>query len=85
MFSARWTKQRSSRRTAVPGATSSRQPCGLTPEMAPGVDAILEDTKSALGLDADIESYVYPSPTFNAAAARPEGGRLFVLYSSSSP
>ena len=55
----------------------------LTPEMAPGVNAILQDTKSALGLDADIESYVYPSASYNAAAARPEDGRLFVLYSSS--
>ena len=55
----------------------------LTPQMAPGISTIMDDTKSALGLDAPIEIYVYPSAAFNAAAVRPEDGRLFVMYSSS--
>ena len=59
-------------------ATSMR----LTPEMAPDIASILDDTKEALGLEASIETYVYPSPSYNAAAVRPEDGRLFVMYSS---
>ncbi len=55
----------------------------LTPEMAPGVAANMEGAKKALGIEDPIETYVYPSPTFNAAAVRPEDGRLFVMYSSS--
>ena len=55
----------------------------LTPEMAPGVAAMMDGAKAALNIDDPIETYVYPSPTFNAAAVRPEDGRLFVMYSSS--
>ena len=55
----------------------------LTPEMAPDIASILDETQAALGLDAAIETYVYPSPNYNAAAVRPEDGRLFVMYSSS--
>ncbi len=55
----------------------------LTPEMAPDVASIMDDTAKALSLEANIETYVYPSAQFNAAAVRPEGGRLFVMFSSS--
>ncbi len=55
----------------------------LTPEMAPDVHAILDGCRRTLELDSPVESYVYPSPVFNAAAVRPEGGRLLILLSSS--
>jgi tellurite resistance protein len=51
--------------------------------MAPDVAAIIGDASRALSLDAPIESYVYPGSQFNAAAIRPESGRLFVIFSSS--
>lgn len=55
----------------------------LTPEMAPDVDSIMDATSKALGLKSPVETYVYPSSSFNAAAVRPEDGRLFVMFSSS--
>ncbi len=55
----------------------------LSAEIAPDVDAIVTGCGGTLGLDAPVETYVYPGPLFNAAAARPERGRLFVLLSSS--
>jgi tellurite resistance protein len=55
----------------------------LTPEMAPDVAAITVESQRALGLEAPLETYVYPSPVFNAAAVAPEEGRLFMLLSSS--
>ena len=54
----------------------------LTPEMAPDVQAILDGCRAALGLDAPVEAYVFPESSFNAAAVRPERGRLFVILSS---
>ena len=54
----------------------------LTPEMAPDVHAIVEQCRTALGIDTPLETYVYPEPQFNAAAVRPEGGRLFLMFSS---
>jgi hypothetical protein len=55
----------------------------LTPEMAPDVHETMETCRAALGLELPVETYVYPSPMFNAAAVRPEHGLLFVLVSSS--
>ena len=54
----------------------------LTPEMAPDVQAILDACRGMLGLDAPVEAYVFPEASFNAAAIRPERGRLFVILSS---
>jgi Zn-dependent protease with chaperone function len=55
----------------------------LSPEMAPDVHEILDGCRKTLGLDSPVESYVYPGATFNAAAVRPERGRLLILVSSS--
>jgi tellurite resistance protein len=55
----------------------------LTPDMAPDVNEIVDGCRRALGMEAAVEVYVYPSPLFNAAAARPERGVLFVMLSSS--
>jgi tellurite resistance protein len=54
----------------------------LSPEMAPDVHALLDGCRAALGIEAPLETYVIPSPVFNAAAVRPERGLLFVLLSS---
>ncbi len=55
----------------------------LTEDLAPDVATVLRACCDTLGLVGDLETYVYPSPTYNAAAVRPEGGRLFVMLSSS--
>lgn len=55
----------------------------LTPEMAPDLHATLEACRAALRIDAPVETYVYPGAAYNAAAVRPERGRLFVIVSSS--
>lgn len=54
----------------------------LTPEMAPDVHEIVESCRTTLGLDTPLETYVYPELQYNAAAVRPEGGRLFVMFSA---
>jgi Zn-dependent protease with chaperone function/tellurite resistance protein len=54
----------------------------LTPEMAPDVHDILDGCRRTLGLDSPVETYVFPGSAFNAAAVRPERGRLFVILSS---
>ncbi len=59
-------------------ATSLR----LTASTTPGIAAAVEECRAALGLDQPLECYVYPGPTFNAAAVRPEEGRLLILVSS---
>ncbi len=55
----------------------------LTREMAPDVHAILDGCRKALEIESPVESYVYPEAAFNAAAVRPERGRLLILMSSS--
>lgn len=55
----------------------------LTPEVAPRLTGVLEDCRQHLGVETEIELYVYASPQFNAACTAPEGGRTFVLMSSS--
>lgn len=55
----------------------------LTPRMAPEIARAAERCAEILDVDAPIETFVYPSPDFNAAAVKPEAGRLFVLLSSS--
>ena len=70
-------KQTSARRQLL--ATAVR----LTREMSPTVAQIMDACRAKLSLDSPIETYVYPAPVFNAAAVKPERGRLFVLLSSS--
>jgi hypothetical protein len=55
----------------------------LTPEMAPDVHEIMESCRTRLGIGSLVETYVYPSPVFNAAAVRPDRGLLFIMLSSS--
>jgi tellurite resistance protein len=55
----------------------------LSADMAPDVDEIMQSCRDALGVESPVETYVYPSPVFNAAAVRPERGLLFVIVSSS--
>lgn len=55
----------------------------MLPEMAPDVHEIMESCRAELGIQIPVETYVYPSPVFNAAAVRPERGLLFVILSSS--
>jgi len=60
-------------------ATATR----LTPEMAPDLHRTLDHCRTTLGIDDPIEAFVYPEPRFNAAAVRPDRGRLLVMFSSS--
>ena len=55
----------------------------LTREMAPDVHTILDGCRKALEIESPVESFVYPGADFNAAAVRPERGRLMILMSSS--
>ena len=59
-------------------ATSLR----LTESMMPDVPQEVRECRERLGLDTPLEIYVYPDAAFNAAAVRPEHGRLFMLLSS---
>lgn len=54
----------------------------LTREMSPDIHDLVDGCRRALGIDTEIELYVYPDGAFNAAAVRPEGGRLFLMFSS---
>ena len=60
-------------------ATATR----LTAEMAPDLYAVIDGCRTTLGVDAPLEIYVYPDPRFNAAAVKPEKGRLLLMVSSS--
>lgn len=60
-------------------ATSLR----LTESMMPDVYAEVAVCRERLGVEAPLELYVYPAAEFNAAAVKPEAGRLFVMLSSS--
>lgn len=55
----------------------------LTKSLAPDVHAIVDQCCEALGFTMPLELFVYPSASYNAAAARPEDGRGFVLLASS--
>lgn len=54
----------------------------LTREMAPDVHDITDECRRMLGVEAPLETYVYPEPMFNAAAVAPERGCLFLMLSS---
>ena len=55
----------------------------LTPAMAPDIDEILNGCRETLGIESPLETFVYPSASFNAAAVKSEQGRLLVIVSSS--
>ena len=60
-------------------ATATR----LTAEMEPDLHAVIDGCRTTLGVDAPLEIYIYPDPRFNAAAVKPEKGRLLLMVSSS--
>jgi len=60
-------------------ATSIR----LSRSMAPQVHKMADDCIEKLEIDIPHELYVYSSPQYNAACFKPEGGKLFVMFSSS--
>ena len=55
----------------------------LTPDMAPDVEYTIQMCRTTLAMETPVETYVYPSPMFNAAAVAPEHGVLFMMLSSS--
>jgi hypothetical protein len=55
----------------------------LTKGMAPEIAAMAQECVDKLGVELDLELYVYSSPQFNAACFKPENGRLYVMFSSS--
>ncbi|MBX2802386.1 MAG: M48 family metalloprotease [Myxococcales bacterium] len=55
----------------------------LTKEVAPTKYAVVDRCKERLGVDEEVEMYVYASADYNAAMPRGEGDRTFVLVSSS--
>ena len=54
----------------------------LTSSMSPKLHGMLESSSKKLGITIPIESYVYNSPTFNAACIKPEDGTLLLMFSS---
>lgn len=54
----------------------------LAPSMAPDLHATIERCRTTLEMETTPEIYVFPSPMFNAAAVRPERGRMFLIFSS---
>lgn len=59
-------------------ATSVR----VTRAMSPRLEALLDSCRQILGVTGEVETYVYPDPSFNAGCVRPEQGRVFVMLSS---
>lgn len=55
----------------------------LSGDMAPDLHGTMQHCRATLAIASEVETYVYPSPVFNAAAVKPERGVLFVLVSSS--
>lgn len=55
----------------------------LTEKMAPQVHEMVDACVQHLGISDPVELFVYSSASFNAAAVKPEDGRLIVLLSSS--
>ena len=59
-------------------ATSLR----LTESMSPKLHGMLLESSKKLGITIPVESYVYNSPTLNAACVKPEDGTLLLMFSS---
>ncbi len=54
----------------------------LSPAIAPALNAILANCIEILGVETEVELFVYPSAQYNAACTQQEGDRVFVLLSS---
>ncbi len=59
-------------------ATSVR----VTRAMSPRLDDLLASCRKTVGVEGEVETYVYPDASFNAGCVRPEQGRVFVMLSS---
>ena len=55
----------------------------LTPEVAPALDRTVQACRVRLGVETEVELFVFPSAQYNAACTQPEGERVFVLLASS--
>ena len=55
----------------------------LSPAIAPQSNNILSQCQEVLGVETEVELFVYPSPSYNAACTATEEGRVFVLLASS--
>ena len=55
----------------------------LTKTMSPKLYRMMETCRKQLGIEIEIETYVYNSPQFNAACIKPENDRLLLMFSSS--
>lgn len=54
----------------------------LSHGMAPVIERAMAGCARKLGVETEVETFVYPLPHFNAACVRPEHGRVFVMLSS---
>ncbi len=54
----------------------------ITDAMAPKITDMVEQCRNLLGVQTEIETYVMPSPVFNAGCYKPEGERVFLMLSS---
>lgn len=55
----------------------------LTPEVAPDLHKVIDRCVERLGVETELEVYVYAAPQFNAGCTSPENGRVFVLLTAS--
>jgi len=55
----------------------------LSRSTAPLLHQLVDRCVEKLGIKTPLETYVYPSPLYNAACFKPEEGRLLVMFSSS--
>jgi len=55
----------------------------LSRSMAPQVHQMADECCELLGIDTNLELFVYSSAAFNAACFKPEDGRVFIMFSSS--
>lgn len=55
----------------------------VTAPMSPRLATLVGHCTKTLGFEGTLETYVYPDAHFNAGMARPEDGRVFMLFSSS--
>ena len=54
----------------------------LGPALVPELHQVIDRCRDRLGLESEVEMYVYPSPHLNAACVRPEDERVLLMFSS---
>jgi len=55
----------------------------LSEMVSPAIHKISKKCIEKLKIDLPVELFVYSSPQFNAACYKPEGGKLYIIFSSS--